>query len=100
MDLFALSYRRLLRHIDDAQSNSEIAGKKNGGGGTGIPIIAKPNLFLCSYAVQRIETMNELRTYRHSFPRRDVIVLQRYVNELGEADTFTCATQMRAGGID
>ena len=52
------------------------------------PIIAKPNLGLCGYGVQRIDTMDALLAYCNAFPMHETIVLQRYLSESGEAGIF------------
>lgn len=52
------------------------------------PLIAKPNLGLCGYGVQRIETMDALLAYCAVFPRNETIVLQRYLSATGEAGIF------------
>lgn len=52
------------------------------------PIIAKPNLGLCGYGVQRIDNSEALLAYCAAFPRNETIVLQRYLNETGEAGIF------------
>ena len=52
------------------------------------PIIAKPNLGLCGYGVQRIDTMEALLTYCDAFPMHETIVLQRCLSQAGEAGIF------------
>ena len=52
------------------------------------PIIAKPNLGLCGFGVQRLDNMDALLAYCAVFPRNETIVLQRYLNAEGEAGIF------------
>ena len=52
------------------------------------PLIAKPDLGLCGYGVRLLASMPELRTYLKGFPANEVIVLQQYLPEEGEAGIF------------
>lgn len=52
------------------------------------PIIAKPNLGLCGYGVQRIDDLDALHAYCQAFPLHETIVLQRYLSAVGEAGIF------------
>ena len=62
--------------------------KKMAAAGLQFPIIAKPNLGLCGFGVQRIDDMNALLAYCTVFPRNETIVLQRYLPAAGEAGIF------------
>ncbi len=52
------------------------------------PVIAKPDLGLCGYGVRLLTTMLELQTYLKAFPVNEIVVLQRYLAEEGEAGIF------------
>lgn len=52
------------------------------------PLIAKPNLGLCGYGVQRIDDIDALHAYCQAFPLHETIVLQRYLSVVGEAGIF------------
>lgn len=56
--------------------------------GLGFPVIAKPNLGMCGYGVQRIDNSAQLRAYVQDFPDRESVVLQRYLPDEGEAGIF------------
>lgn len=52
------------------------------------PVIAKPNLGLCGYGVRLIANEQELERYVSAFPINEVIVLQEYLADDGEAGIF------------
>ncbi len=52
------------------------------------PVIAKPDLGLCGHGVRRIDDMDQLRDYLARFPRGEVVVLQEYLPQEGEAGIF------------
>ncbi len=52
------------------------------------PVIAKPDLGLCGYGVRLIANIHELDDYLSAFPTGEVIVLQEYLAEDGEAGIF------------
>jgi hypothetical protein len=52
------------------------------------PLIAKPDLGMCGFGVRRIGDESELTRYIADFPQRQVIVLQQYLAEEGEAGIF------------
>lgn len=52
------------------------------------PLIAKPDLGLCGYGVRRIDDMPALQQYVANFPVGEVVVLQEYLAQEGEAGIF------------
>ena len=52
------------------------------------PIIAKPNLGWCGYGVRLVSNLAELEKYLQNFPKGEMLVLQRYLPESGEAGLF------------
>ena len=52
------------------------------------PMIAKPDLGLCGYGVRLLASMPELQAYLTAFPANEVVVLQQYLPEEGEAGIF------------
>ncbi len=56
--------------------------------GLGFPVIAKPDLGLCGFGVQRVDDLHHLLAYALAFPRDEVIVLQEYLYDEGEAGIF------------
>lgn len=52
------------------------------------PLIAKPDLGLCGYGVRLLAGMPELQAYLKAFPVNEVVVLQQYLAEEGEAGIF------------
>lgn len=58
------------------------------GAGLSWPMIAKPDLGLCGYGVRLLATMLELQTYLKAFPVNEIVVLQQYLAEEGEAGIF------------
>lgn len=52
------------------------------------PVIAKPDLGLCGYGVRLIANEVELHDYLLAFPKDEVIVLQEYLSDDGEAGIF------------
>jgi len=67
--------------------NAELQ-KRLDSAGLSWPVIAKPDLGLCGYGVRLLATMLELQTYLKAFPVNEVVVLQRYLAEEGEAGIF------------
>ena len=51
----------------------------------GFPLIAKPDLGMCGFGVQRVANEQALAAYVDSFPKNQTIVLQEYLPEEGEA---------------
>ncbi|EGF33682.1 D-alanine-D-alanine ligase [Oxalobacteraceae bacterium IMCC9480] len=56
--------------------------------GLEFPVIAKPDLGLCGYGVQKIDDLAALMRYLEAFPRNEVVVLQEYLSDEGEAGIF------------
>jgi hypothetical protein len=52
------------------------------------PVIAKPDLGLCGYGVRLLASGAELQAYLKAFPVNEVVVLQQYLAEEGEAGIF------------
>ena len=57
-------------------------------GGIVFPAIAKPNLGLCGYGVRLVADLVQLRSYLTAFPANEVVVLQQYLPQEGEAGIF------------
>lgn len=58
------------------------------GAGLSFPVIAKPDLGLCGYGVRLISNRAELRDYLLAFPANEMVVLQQYLPQDGEAGIF------------
>ena len=58
------------------------------GAGLCFPVIAKPDLGLCGYGVRLIANRGELRDYLLAFPGDEMVVLQQYLPQQGEAGIF------------
>lgn len=58
------------------------------GAGLSFPVIAKPDLGLCGYGVRLIANRSELRDYLLAFPADEMVVLQQYLPQEGEAGIF------------
>ena len=58
------------------------------GSGLCFPVIAKPDLGLCGYGVRLIVNRAELRDYLLAFPVNEMVVLQQYLPQDGEAGIF------------
>ena len=56
--------------------------------GLNFPLIAKPDLGLCGFGVQRVDDMEALLRYLAAFPRNETVVLQEYLADEGEAGIF------------
>jgi len=56
--------------------------------GLSFPVIAKPNLGLCGYGVRLVVNIQELSDYLHTFPVDEVVVIQEYLPDDGEAGVF------------
>ena len=56
--------------------------------GLSFPVIAKPDLGLCGYGVRLIANRGELRNYLLTFPDHEMVVLQQYLPQEGEAGIF------------
>lgn len=58
------------------------------GAGLSWPVIAKPDLGLCGYGVRLLASMPALQAYLSAFPVNEIVVLQQYLPEEGEAGIF------------
>jgi hypothetical protein len=58
------------------------------GAGLAFPVIAKPDLGLCGYGVRLLANREELRDYLLAFPAGEMVVLQQYLPQEGEAGIF------------
>jgi hypothetical protein len=56
--------------------------------GLSFPVIAKPDLGLCGYGVRLIANRGELHNYLQAFPVNEMVVLQQYLPQEGEAGIF------------
>ena len=56
--------------------------------GLAFPVIAKPDLGMCGYGVRKIDSADALLAYARVFPDGEMLVLQRYLPEVGEAGIF------------
>ena len=56
--------------------------------GLSFPLIAKPDLGLCGYGVQKVADMAALLAYCAAFPRGETFVVQQYLDAPGEAGLF------------
>ncbi|MDP9108849.1 MAG: hypothetical protein M3N23_07245 [Pseudomonadota bacterium] len=56
--------------------------------GLSFPLIAKPDLGLCGYGVQKVVDMPALLAYCAAFPCGETIVVQQYLDAPGEAGLF------------
>lgn len=56
--------------------------------GLSFPVIAKPDLGLCGYGVRLIANCDELQTYLKAFPVNEMVVLQQWLAQEGEAGIF------------
>ena len=74
-------------HTDKSHSIDQLR-QQMAGANLIFPVVAKPNLGLCGYGVRLIANEQELGSYVSSFPKNEVIVLQEYLAEDGEAGIF------------
>jgi hypothetical protein len=52
------------------------------------PVILKPDIGWCGYGVRRVDNVEQLSKYLNEFPRGERVVIQRFVDEPGEAGIF------------
>ena len=52
------------------------------------PIVAKPDLGWCGFGVRRLDGVADLEAYLRRFPVGEALMLQRYLDEPGEAGLF------------
>lgn len=68
--------------------SAQALGRILDGAGLSFPIVAKPDLGLCGYGVRRVDDMAALQGYLAGFPRNEVVILQQYLAQEGEAGIF------------
>ncbi len=56
--------------------------------GLSFPLIAKPDLGLCGYGVRLLTDLEQLLAYLAAYPPHEVVVLQQYLPQEGEAGIF------------
>ncbi len=56
--------------------------------GLGFPVVAKPDLGWCGFGVRRIDDALDLADYLARYPRGETLMLQRYLDQPGEAGLF------------
>ena len=56
--------------------------------GLAFPVVVKPNLGLCGFGVRRIDDLLALQTYLAGYPADEIVVLQEYLAQEGEAGIF------------
>lgn len=76
---------RLTVHGDDALPAALAAMDEKG---LGFPLVVKPDLGWCGFGVRRIDDAGQLADYLNRFPSGAALILQRYLDEPGEAGIF------------
>lgn len=66
--------------------------------GLAFPVVAKPNLGLCGYGVQKIDNLAALHKYTTHFPTDQSLVLQQYLAQENEAGIFYVRDPRRDAG--
>lgn len=59
-----------------------------GEAGLEFPVVAKPDLGWCGFGVRRLDDALELADYLRRYPAGETLMLQRYLDEPGEAGIF------------
>lgn len=59
-----------------------------GEAGLAFPVVAKPDLGWCGFGVRRLDDALELADYLARYPAGEALMLQRYLDEPGEAGIF------------
>jgi hypothetical protein len=80
---------------EGAASEAEKAMKQHG---LFYPVVVKPDLGWCGYGVRRIDSPAELERYLVAFPRGERVVIQKWVDEPGEAGVFYMRRPARQAG--
>ncbi|MEO7916301.1 MAG: hypothetical protein ABIR16_01555 [Dokdonella sp.] len=62
------------------------------------PVVAKPDLGWCGYGVRRIDNSDQLDAYLDAYPPGASLMLQRYLDEPGEAGIFYARHPQDASG--
>lgn len=63
------------------------------------PVVVKPDIGWCGYGVRRVGNAFELGEYLRAFPRGERVVIQRLVDEPGEAGIFYMRRPGHAAGM-
>lgn len=63
------------------------------------PVVVKPDIGWCGYGVRRVGNARELGEYLRAFPRGERVVIQRFVDEPGEAGIFYMRRPGHASGV-
>lgn len=58
------------------------------GAGLDFPVVAKPDLGWCGFGVRRLDDASALADYLARYPAGETLMLQRYLDEPGEAGVF------------
>lgn len=58
------------------------------GAGLNFPVVAKPDLGWCGFGVRRLDHVADLDAYLKAYPAGESLMLQRYLDEPGEAGIF------------
>jgi hypothetical protein len=58
------------------------------GAGLDFPVVAKPELGWCGFGVRRIDDAQDLADYLARYPAGEALMVQRYLDEPGEAGIF------------
>ncbi len=74
--------------LNDGAATANTLLARLGEAGLSFPLIAKPDLGLCGHGVRRVDDMDALLDYLRRFPRDEVVVLQEYLPQDGEAGIF------------
>ncbi len=59
-----------------------------GQAGIAFPVVVKPDLGLCGYGVRRVDHIDGLMAYLRVFPANELVVVQPYLHQEGEAGIF------------
>ncbi|MFC5436422.1 hypothetical protein ACFPME_07620 [Rhodanobacter umsongensis] len=75
----------MLRVADDALAIALAAMRD---AGLAFPVVAKPDLGWCGFGVRRLDDASALAAYLAAYPAGESLMLQRYLDEPGEAGIF------------
>ena len=68
--------------------NEDELGQRLAAAGLAFPLIVKPDLGLCGYGVRKVDNLAALQNYLAQFPFNEVLVVQHYLTDEGEAGIF------------
>jgi hypothetical protein len=74
--------------VNDGTASVDKAEAVMAAAGLGYPVILKPDLGWCGFGVRIVRNGEELRSYLSGFPAGERIVLQRFLDDAGEAGLF------------